>query len=107
MLQVIAMPEYQAWAAAFSDNMTHIYVNSVATGASPVMLTSRGLQARLNVIHPGVFPLPQVDVPAGGDAACSGNALPGGAGPVVAGQNLIKMGLRPVSHQGLSKGVGH
>lgn len=61
MLQVVEKQEYQAWCAKFGPSTSHIFVNRVATGGAPVMASSALLQAKLNAVHPTIFPMHQHD----------------------------------------------
>jgi len=38
--------QYQAWIEKFGETTQHIYVNSKATGAAPIMTSSAAIQAR-------------------------------------------------------------
>lgn len=58
-LQIVERRDYQDWLAGFGPETHHIYVNAAATGAAPIMASSAVLQARLNCVHPGIFPLHQ------------------------------------------------
>lgn len=104
--QVVSKPEYQAWAATFGDKITHLYVNAAATGGSPVLLSSRAMQARLNALNQSVFPLQYSDQ-VGGEPALQ-EKLPEAAGhhvKALPGQNLLKLVLRPLAKQGLCYGA--
>lgn len=102
---MVARPEYQAWAATFGDKITHLYVNAAATGGTPVLPSSRAMQARLNALNQSLFPLQYSDR-VGGTAAPL-EKLPEAAGHVKAlpGQNLLKLVLRPAAKQGLCYGA--
>ena len=56
-VQIVEREDYQAWMARFGDSTRHIFVNSEATAAAPIMTSSALIQARLNCIHPGIFPM--------------------------------------------------
>ncbi|KAK9821939.1 hypothetical protein WJX81_005595 [Elliptochloris bilobata] len=91
--EVVALPEYRAWMARFSAATTHIVAAAGGGGGQAVMLASAVLQARLNVLGPGFFPLHQL-----AGAGLPVAELPPGAAP---GRNLLKYGLRPAARAGL------
>lgn len=57
-MQIIEREAYQRWQLKFGTKTKHIYANSSATKASPIMMSSAAMQARLNCIHSKIFPLP-------------------------------------------------
>lgn len=58
-LQIIERDAYQRWLSKFGSGTKHLYINSTAAGGHPVMESSALIQARLNVIHPSIFPMHQ------------------------------------------------
>lgn len=56
-MQIVGRDDYNEWLAEFGDETRHVFVNSTATGAAPIMTSSALLQARLNCVHPRIFPM--------------------------------------------------
>ncbi|KAL6768056.1 hypothetical protein ACKKBF_B37600 [Auxenochlorella protothecoides x Auxenochlorella symbiontica] len=94
---VLALPEYQAWAARFDPGASHILASAAGKAGQPVMRAAAGVQAKLNALDATVFPLQQSLLPSDGAGSERAIPLPGG----VAGDNLLRFNLRPVAKRGL------
>eukprot|EP00899_Mesostigma_viride_P020766 jgi/Mesvir1/28691/Mv11183-RA.1 len=121
-VEVLTSPAYRAWMACFAPHVRHITTLAGTFGARTVNLSSARLSAKLNLVHPQVFPLhtPPVTLEGGaqetakGDAAALPEDLPQAAPPppapvlldgTVAGENLLRFHLRPLAAQGLDRSL--
>jgi ribonuclease Z len=98
---VAASPGYAALMAALSGPQTKHIMGTGANGVAPratVFRSSSMVAARLSVVHPDVFPPLVLD----GDAAAQEQQQAAGAGDgPIAGGNLVRWRLRPLSTAGL------
>eukprot|EP00884_Botryococcus_braunii_P017400 jgi/Botrbrau1/4343/Bobra.0232s0032.1 len=78
-----------------------MYVNAAATGSAPILLSSRAMQARLNVLNRGLFPLQYMDLLKGEDVLQE-NLPPANGVKALPGKNLLKLVLRPANKQGIN-----
>lgn len=101
---MVEKPEYQEWAAKFGNRITHMYVNAAATASAPILLSSRAMQARLNVLNRGLFPLQYMDL-LKGEKGMQENLPPGNGVKALPGKNLLKLVLRPANRQGINYGA--
>ncbi|RMZ53860.1 hypothetical protein APUTEX25_005606, partial [Auxenochlorella protothecoides] len=99
---VLALPEYQAWAARFDPGASHILASAAGKAGQPVMRAAAGVQAKLNALDATVFPLQQSLLPSDGAGSERAIPLPGMSSHCgVAGDNLLRFNLRPVAKRGL------
>lgn len=91
----MALPQYRQWMESFGADVTHLAAAAQGAAAGgPVLRKSAMLQAKLNALDPGLFPLAPVDAESAEPAA---PALPANC---QIGTNMLRFHLRPVAKRG-------
>lgn len=97
--EVVQLPEYTQWLGTFRPEVSHLLVAESISSGVPIQLKAATLQAKLNVLDPGLFPLHSTTV----DRPSTAGELPAGC---VVGSNMLRYHLRPVAKQGIDAGTG-
>lgn len=96
--QVVQMPQYQQWMAAFGTSTKQVVLNCEAVPSAVTLPSPATLQIKLNCIDPKAFPLPQTLGPDKSTAVPSKAQLQQTESiSRLQGSNLLRYNLRPAS----------